>query len=208
MLFIFKAHIISCTWKYVHVVLQTFSRLSIPEHAATLPYILLLQPFLNFSYLPVNAYLFPVQWNFVSFGIVVCLAQILYVLLVLVPLYCNTRTHLPSTVCGWSRSASVCAHRSQWRSVDGPLCLTAECLCLFPVPDNSSMQRGCPPGPTRGHQSSARRGQTLWKCPEHCEAPGPRLSHPVVYQLSAATQRPVLLLTTLQWTKSKLRNSF
>lgn len=82
-------------------------------------------------------------------------------------------------------------------------CLTAEYLCLFPVPDNSSMQRGCPPGSTRGHQSSARRGQTLWKCPERCEAPDPRLSHPVVYQLSAAARRPVLLLTTLLWTKLK-----
>lgn len=88
------------------------------------------------------------------------------------------------------------------------LCLTAEYLCLLPVLDNSSMQRGCPPGPTRGHQSSAHWGQTLWKCLEHCEAPDPRLSHPVVYQISAATQRPVLLLTTFLWTKSELRILF
>lgn len=74
--------------------------------------------------------------------------------------------------------------------------LTAPPLCLFPVPDNGSMQRGCPPGPAGGHQSSARPAQTLWKCPERCEAPDPRLAPPVVYQLSAAAQRPVFLLTT------------
>lgn len=101
-----------------------------------------------------------------------------------------------------SRSISL-QHMIRWRSVAGSLCLTAEYLCLFPVPDNSSMQRGCPPGPAGGHQSRARRGQTLWKRPERREAPDPRLPHPVVYQLSAAAQRPVLLLTRLQRTNLK-----
>lgn len=72
----------------------------------------------------------------------------------------------------------------------------AEPLCLFPVPDNGGVPRGRPPGPAGRHQSRAGRGGTLWARPGRREAPHPRLSHPVVYQLSAAAQRPVLLLTT------------
>lgn len=101
-------------------------------------------------------------------------------------------------------TAQRCVAEVDWPAADmtrwgWPLRLTAECLCLFPVPDNSSMQRGRPPGPAGGHQSRAHRGQALWKCPEHSEAPNPRLSHPVIHQLSAAAQWPLLLLTAPLW---------